>query len=324
MHRNFLFITLVLICNSVASQSKVLFSENFKNNKNGWREQNDSSFSVIVKKGVLRWEKLNKNFDDRGCLWYKKEIPGFNTLQDFSITVVAKFLSGGDHTDIFDLQWGNWDKEILSKITSIYQLNFFLKGDVKLDYYNKGWNYSLRKKTHELSGDNLYHAGEYNNYEIIQKDGFIMFNINGKQFFKQFVTPIAGNAIGIQGCLKSAWEIDKIIVRQLTKTNIIETDSISSVIVPDSAMQVPDATEGNLKVFPNPFVNAFTISMQVEKSTTGSFELFDIQGNLLLKYDKKLDAGKQLIKLYADVVPGNYILKITDNSKTISTKLVKL
>ena len=68
-------------------QDRILLKEDFKNNKNKWRVQNDSDFIVYVKKGKLHLEKLYKNFDRRGCLWYYKSIPGFNTLNNFHIRV---------------------------------------------------------------------------------------------------------------------------------------------------------------------------------------------------------------------------------------------
>jgi hypothetical protein len=139
--RIFLFFLFIAITGSRAiCQDRVLFSEDFKNNKNGWRLQKDSSFSVEITNGVLRMEKFIKNKIDRNCLWYHREIKGLNTLQDFSITMVAKFVSGGDILEWLDLQWGTWDKDLRSQVTGIYQLNFFLKGDVKLDYFNQGWN----------------------------------------------------------------------------------------------------------------------------------------------------------------------------------------
>ncbi len=323
--KKLVFLTFILLFSAVSfCQDKLLLSENFKNNKNGWRLRHDSSFSVIIDKGVLHLEKLRKNFDDRGCLWLKKEIKDLNTAEDFSITFFAKFLSGGDHTDMIDIQWGAWDKVISSKATSIYQLNFFLKGDVKLDHFSKQWNYSLRSKAKEILSRNLYQPGKFNKYEVLQQDGFIILKINDQQYFKQFVTPINGNAIGIQGCLKSAWEIDKIIVKQLKRNTANKPDSIHALTVIDS-LKISDKTgAGNLKVFPNPFINEFTIVVSPEKAATAKIELLDIQGSLITEYDRKLEAGQEAIRMYADVPAGTYILKLTLDGKVTTAKLVKM
>lgn len=313
-----------MVINSTAAfcQGKVLLSDNFSNNKNGWRLQSDSVFLVDINNGVLHIEKFKKNFDARGCLWYKREIKGLNTLEDFSITLYAKFLSGGDILDMFDIQWGVWDKVISSKATSIYQLNFLIKGDIKLDYFNKQWNYSLRAKAKEILDRNLYRPGEYNKYELIQKDGFVIFKVNDKQYFKQFADPIPGNTIGFQGCLKQAWEIDKITVRQLKnkKNNI---DDIVPVAVTDSIKQ-PGNNEGTLKVYPNPFVNEFTVTVLAEKAAEAKLEFFDMQGNLILQHDKKLAAGEHALRMYAEVSAGTYILKLTIAGKVTTAKLVKM
>jgi hypothetical protein len=324
MRKLFFFLLIASLPSAAICQGKVLLSENFKDNKRGWTLRKDSSFSVEIKEGVLRWEKFTKNFDDRGCLWYRQEIKGFNTLQDFSITIVAKFLSGGDHTDLFDLQWGAWDKQIQSKATGIYQLNFFLRGDVKLDYFNKGWNYSLRQQAKELLEKKLYLPNQYNKYEIIQKNGFIIFNINDRQYFKQFVSPISGNSIGIQGCLKSTWAIDQVVVRQLKSKKENTTISTRLIIGGDSLAPAGKGAGDALKVYPNPFMNEFTVTAETDKAANATLELFDIQGNLLLAYDRKLDAGRHNMRMYADVPPGSYILKLTIGTKSTSAKMVKL
>jgi len=323
--KKLIFLPFILLLGSASfCQDKLLLSENFNNNKNGWRLRYDSSFSVIIDKGVLHLEKLKKNFIDRGCLWLKKEIKGLNTAEDFSITIFAKFLSGGDIFDMLDIQWGAWDKVIASKVTGIYQLNFMLKGDVKLDYFNMQWNYTLRTKAKEILDKNLYQPGKFNKYEIVQQGGFIILKINDQQYFKQYASPISGNAIGFQGCLKSAWEIDKIIVKQLkrSKDERAETISVSAAI--DSVKQAQKNDASTLRVFPNPFINEFTVLVSAEKTTTAKIELFDVQGNLIMQYDKKLDAGEQTVRLYADVLPGTYIIKATIDNKVTSTKIVKL
>jgi Secretion system C-terminal sorting domain len=308
----------------VYSRDRILLSDNFNNNKNGWRLQSDSLFLVDINSGVLHIEKFKKNFDARGCLWYKKEITGLNTLENFSITIFAKFLSGGDILDMLDIQWGTWDKVISSKVTSIYQLNFLLKGEVKLDYFNKQWNYTLRTKAKEILDRNLYRPGEFNKYEIVQKDGFIIFSVNDVQYFKQFASAISGNTIGFQGCLKSAWEIDKIIVKQMKRKTEKQVEPASTVAVTDSLKQTEKNNADAFKVYPNPFVNEFTLTVFAAKITNAKIELFDMQANLITQYDKKLDAGENAIRMYADVPSGAYILKLTIDNKVTSTKLVKM
>lgn len=323
--KRLILLQVILIINAAAlCQNKVLLSDNFDNNKNDWHLQSDSLFLVDINNGVLHIEKFKKNRDAIKCLWYKKEINGLNTLRDFSITIFAKFLSGGDIFDALDVQWGTWDKVISSKATSIYQLNFLLRGEVKLDYFNKDWNYTLRTKAKEMLDRNLYRAGEYNKYEIVQKDGFVVFKINDVQYFKQFANAISGNSIGFQGCLKSAWEIDKIIVKQFKSKTGEQPEPVSTIAAVDSLKQTEKNNTDAVKVYPNPFINEFTAMVFAEKTTNAKIELLDIQANLIVQYDKKLDAGENAVRIYADVPPGTYVLKLTIGNKVTSTKLVKM
>ncbi len=327
--RNLLILIFVALNSSTFCQGKILLSEDFNNNKNGWILKKDSSFYVDINNGVLHVEKLRKNFDDRGCLWYKKEIKDLNTLKDFSITFIAKFLSGGEQSDIIDMQWGNWGNKIASTETSIYQLNYFLRGDVKLDHFNKGWDYSLRGKAKEIALNNLFKQGEYNKFEIIQKEGFLIFRINDIQYFKQFITPISGNSIGIQGCLKSAWQIDKLIIKQFSNKldsifDIKKTKDTISSIFSFNSIDSSGINIGLINVFPNPFSNEITVILKDKTSSSAKIELFDILGNLLMQYDKKLNNTEQSIRFFADVLPGNYLLRITVNNKSKSIKLLKI
>ncbi len=319
------FFVFILFYSSALCQYKTLLSENFSNNKAGWPVQSDSSFLVAVQNGSLHLEKFIKNFDDRGCLWYHKEIKGLNTLQDFSITIYAKFISGGDHSNMFDIQWGHWDTAIAGSATRLYQLDHRLGDYVKLAHFNKGWDYSLWGKAAEILNRNLYRPNVYNKYELVQKDGFIIFNINDQQYFKQFAIPIAGNGIGFQHCLKGAWEIDKIIVKQARNvTTIKSNDTIVPAIPADSAYIAGKAPEELLKVYPNPFVNEFTVLLSITKAAIAKIELTDIKGTLILEYSKKLEVGEHAIRLFADVPAGIYLVKSTVNNKVTTAKLLKL
>jgi len=150
----FLFFTV-----TVFAQKKI-FEDDFKDNKHGWKLKNDSNFLVDIKNGALHIEKFQKNFVSRGCLWYNKNIPGLNTLNDFSITLYAKFLSGGDIFDWIDFQWGdrlqpkNPSKQKIP-VNSLYQLSFIVTGEVKLDYFDNNWTYFVRKNIKRLLGEDF-------------------------------------------------------------------------------------------------------------------------------------------------------------------------
>jgi myo-inositol-hexaphosphate 3-phosphohydrolase len=118
--------------------------------------------------------------------------------------------------------------------------------------------------------------------------------------------------------LKSAWEIDKIIVQQLHtgKNNIKDTVSA----IPLMSSNTP--TTNGLKVYPNPFTNIFHVSFQLDKDETVQIHLIDMNGVVLQQHSRKLLKGQQLIRLYADVAPGSYIVKVQAGNTKITTTTV--
>jgi hypothetical protein len=313
------FFSTVFLLNAFAipafSQKKV-FEDDFKNNKHGWRLQHDSNFLVDINNGVLHIEKFEKNFTSRGCLWYTKAIPGFNTLHDFSITLYARFISGGDIFDMMDFQWGEGGKTINGKLSAnLYQLSFLLKGEVKLDYFHKNWTYFVRKNINALLGS-LFDPKRINKYGLVQKDSFLIFSINDKEVLRQYGNPVAGNSIGFQQCLKSAWEIDKIVIRQSEKNSIMR----DSTRIP-SEVNAPSGKE--LKVYPNPFDHHLGVDIYLEQEQSVQLSLIDMNGIILQQHTRQLSAGLQRIQLYADVAPGSYLLKVQMGKKVVTATLIK-
>jgi Secretion system C-terminal sorting domain len=133
----------------------------------------------------------------------------------------------------------------------------------------------------------------------------------------------AGNTIGFQGCLKSVWKVDKIIVKQLNSKAPASAKVInSSKTITDT---IPtEASEQALKAYPNPFINELLIELMTDKNTTAKIELVDLNGKLILECDKTLNTGQNIVRLYADVPSGTYILKSTIEKKVSTAKLIKL
>lgn len=322
--RRSIFSILFLIALQIKSfsQEKILFKENFKNNRNKWELKNDTNFLVNIKDGALHLEKLEKNFTHRGCQWYSKFIPGLNTLNNFSFTYHIKFISGGDIIDMIDFQWGDKGKMVNGRLNSnLYQLEFFPRGEVRLNYFNSNWNYFVRKDIKTLLGSE-FKSDRSNKYEIIQKDGFIIFSINNKEVLKQLCKPIEGSSIGFQQCLKSAWEIDDIEIQQQTDNKFIASDTLNLITTADRNQIVfPDDKE--LKVYPNPFNNILNVNLFMEEEETVVVNLIDITGVVLQEHRRKLPKGIQHIMIYADVLPGSYILRLQIGKKVLSTTVIK-
>jgi hypothetical protein len=300
------------------SQNKTLLKDDFNNNKNKWKLQNDTDFIVNISNGFLHLEKKYKNFDRRGCLWYNRTIPNFNTAKNFSITIYAKLVSGGDKFENFDVQWGyrnNSKKDRRSD--SLYQLNLMLKGAVRLDYFNSKWNYYVQKDPQAILKESNFNPGDVNKYELVHKDGLVTFLVNDKEILKQATNPIDGNSIGFQHCMKSAWEFDKIIVQQLADTS---ENAARAVAIP---LNGEPAKQNEIKVYPNPFVNTFYVNFQLEQDAGVQITLLDMNGAILQQHNRKLQKGEQNISLYADVTPGIYIIKVQAGTQVNTTKIIK-
>jgi hypothetical protein len=301
------------------SQNKILLEDDFNNNKNKWQLQNDTDFVVNINNGFLHLEKKYKNWDRRGCLWYNRTIPKFNTAKNFSITIYAKLVSGGDIFEMFDVQWGYRDpREDDRRSDSLYQLNLTPNGGVRLDYFNYKWNYYVQKNPQTILKESNFNAGNVNKYEVVQKEGIVTFLVNDKELLKHAADPIAGNSIGFQHCLKSVWEFDKIIVQQLADTATVLAENASAI-----ALKGEPAKQNEIKVYPNPFINTFYVNFQLEQDATVQITLIDMTGAILQQHNRKLQKGEQNIPLYADVTPGVYIVKVQAGTLVNTTKIIK-
>jgi hypothetical protein len=325
MTRHLLYPTLLFgFLSSTAFCQKKIFEDDFKDNKNGWKLRRDTNFLVEIKNGALHIEKFQKIFVSRGCLWYNKKIEGLNTLNDFSITLYAKFISGGDIFDWMDFQWGSslQPKDPLKQKTvtnSLYQLSFIVTGEIKLDYFDNDWSYFVRKNIKAALGEN-FDPKKINKYEIVQKDSLVSFKVNDKEVLRHFCSPIPGNSIGFQQCLKTAWELDRIVIRQGGK-KMAPSETVSPPRIAPPGINYP--TDKELKVYPNPFNHDLYLNVYLEKDEMVRLYLIDMNGIILQQHQKHLGQGVQNIRLYADVEPGAYILKMQIGSKVLSTTVIK-
>ncbi|WP_026714267.1 family 16 glycoside hydrolase [Flavobacterium daejeonense] len=207
---------------------KTIFSEDFNNNDNNWELYKDNKeFLVNIAEGKLHVEKFSLNRINNGCLWYKKEIKNFDTSKDFSIQFMAKIIKCEDVVNHIDFQWG----DLNSNQKRLYQIDFGNSGLIRLNYFDKGWSYLFEKKLalNNITPSNQFSvqkkdrdktvyypvkANEFNKYEIIQKGNYCTIKINDIKVLSKKIKITAGNSIGIQQCLRSSWEIDKIVIKQ--------------------------------------------------------------------------------------------------------------
>jgi hypothetical protein len=336
------------------SQDKILLSENFNDNRNAWDlRPTAKEFKVNIEKGVLHLEKLHKNFDNRGCLWYFKEIDSFDTSKNFSIIVKAKQISGGDFTDVLDIQWGVSGEKNINEKAMLYQLNIFMDGAVRLDFFQKKWdNFSkvnIKNKLDEIG----FNPKANNSYEVIQEDAFVSLKINGIEVYRQYVFPIEGNSIGFQHCLKGAWEFDQIVVSQLlpiarnmenNSTNserikisntvndtITEsTDesgndvSVTSNSIEDQGLKIFKKEE--LVIYPNPFKEVFNVKFNLDEDGSVILYLFNISGQLMKTETKYFQKGELSFLMEVKNLPiGVYIVRVvTKNNKNLYKRIIRV
>ncbi|MBD0725001.1 hypothetical protein B6A10_07405 [Flavobacterium sp. L1I52] len=206
---------------------KTIFSEDFNNNDNNWELYKDNKeFLVNIAEGKLHIEKFSLNRINNGCLWYKKEIKNFDTSKDFSIQFMAKIIKFEDVVNHIDFQWG----DLNGNQKRLYQIEFGTSGLIRLNYFDKGWSYLFEKNLPiKYTSSNQFsvqlknkdktvyypvNANAFNKYEIIQKGNYCTIKINDIKVLSKKIKIITGNSIGIQQCLRSSWEIDKIVIKQ--------------------------------------------------------------------------------------------------------------
>lgn len=319
MINHFLFTIFLLIAFKLYafSQDKIIFEDDFNNNKKGWQLRNDANFLIEIKNGVLHLEKYQKGRTKTSCFWYHKTIPGFNTLHSFSITLSARFISIGDIIELINMEWGNRnDASADKKDYNFYSLGFMPKGEVKVNHFDSNWTFFARKNIKTILEKINFQPKQFNKYELVQKDGYIIFTINENQLFKQQCKPVPGNGIDFQQCLTSAWEIDKIIIRELSAENNLPPPSNTSKLITGAGNE--------LKVYPNPFSNNLRVNFNLDKDEAVQLYLTDIKGDILQQQSLKLKKGNQNISLYADVTPGTYVIKVqAGKEKPMTTEIIK-
>jgi hypothetical protein len=222
MKRNYLLLILSFCFSTVFGQDKTIFSDDFADgNKNNWRLIDNDEFTVKIKKHAISFDKKHKNKEKNGCLWYKKEIPNFQSNNDFKMTFDATIISCGDIFNGFDIEWGTLkDTSSKSRIkTSLYQLDFSLS-KVRLAKFD---DTSIHRWTYYNSSDYLkkdstehfrLKLGKKYKYTIEQIGSKLKVSINKIVVYEKDIEPQAGNCIGVQLCLKNNWKMKNLVIKQ--------------------------------------------------------------------------------------------------------------
>ena len=213
-----IFISFVL-CATAFGQRRIIFKDNFVDNRNYWTIVKDNEFYVNISHHAITFKKKHKNRVNNGCLWYKKTIPKFKSENNFIITFNANILSADDVTDGFDFQWGMIDETGANtqRKTSLYQIDFELT-KVRLSKFDnlQGWTYYDWSDNFGSSIDSNFvlKYGTVYRYEIKQIGTMLFVSINNKVVYTIPIVTQKGKNIGVQQCLKSTWRMSKFCIRQ--------------------------------------------------------------------------------------------------------------
>lgn len=193
-------------CTGIDTMQRLIFSDRFENNENNWKLLHTDNFLVYMTNGVLRFEKSERNFNQRGCLWLNQPIDSFNTLNDFTISYDARFVKCSDVFNGIDFQWGNVNHDL-------YQLAFTTGGQVNL----KRFTMSKESRWSDITTNvllGLIKEKEFNHVVIHQIGNRCTICVNGIEVINTKIERIAGDKIGVQQCLKIIWEMDNLEIRQ--------------------------------------------------------------------------------------------------------------
>jgi hypothetical protein len=316
--KTFLTILFIFFFNKAVAQEKIIFKESFKDNTNQWKIKDNKDFKVSILNGKLKLEKKFINFTNRGCQWQTQNIKGFNADKNFSIFFKANFISGGDHTDMIDFQWGNAITQEKGNSREIFQVDFDFKGKIRLAFFNNAWNYMVYKDISTLLKNQNFDKTKSNTYEIQQENELLTVKINNTTVLTHKINPVKGSHVGIQQCLKSVWEIDDLIIKQLgnekqlasLKPNLDSVKTASSQDVSTIKKEDILSVISQAIVFPNPFESYFKLSFYNPEKGIVKFTITNLNGAVLQKHNKLFEGGQQQADFYIDEAPGLYILQV--------------
>lgn len=220
----FIFLFIIFSC----SPNKLIFKENFSNNKNQWDILDNKDFKVLVDSGVYQITKKIKNFDSRGCLWLTKEMKKFSSSDNFSISFDIRVLNQKDDAKFFDFMWGNINlKSNLKQEIQYYQIQIS-EDQIKLNQFGyqderkqNGWT-SVARGIDGLYKN--YSLNKWHNIQILQLNSELIIYRDQIEIFRSKIKPTEGNMIGIQNCTKSEIQVDNLIITKLKVNNIEKTN----------------------------------------------------------------------------------------------------
>jgi hypothetical protein len=180
---------LLILARSVAnaqtdtSLSKVIFFDDFNNNKNNWTVVDNKHGSSKIEKGLYY---LTAN----GHAYGETQEIKIDTRKDFEIETRIKILNGdADHKNYYSMLF--WGREAMNG----YYFTFAKDGFVSVEICDGKNQSDCITKSGSLQ-KSILSPDEFNVYLIRKTGKTYSFFINGMQFYEMPFTPFFGNLIG--------------------------------------------------------------------------------------------------------------------------------
>jgi len=119
-----------------------------------------------------------------------------------------------------------------------------------------------------------------------------------------------------------SWTLGQVVTNTLSGSEIIVTQGfqqISLEVVTSARHDIE--VQSQVKAYPNPVANQITLEMGKMENLALSFELYNLQGQLIKK--KKIDTNYQRINMESEP-SGEYLLRILSDEEPVeSFKIIK-
>ena len=95
-----------------------------------------------------------------------------------------------------------------------------------------------------------------------------------------------------------------------------------NTIAPKPTSVNSNAIIGKMKLYPNPVVNVLNVELNIEQSSTYSFNVYSVSGQLVSSQTMNVASGSSLVKINTnDLSQGTYILRIENRANQTMQKL---
>lgn len=177
------------------SSPKIVFLEDFNDNKNNWTVADNKNESARIDSGYYYLTAVGHAFGEA------QEVK-IDTRKDFEIESRIKILSGNsDHKNYYSMLF--WGREALNS----YYFTFAKDGFASVELCN-GKNQSQCITKNGSLQKTMLNPGDFNVYRIRKTGSTYSFYVNGIQFYEMPFAPFFGNLIGFGAGRKVSLVVD--------------------------------------------------------------------------------------------------------------------